>query len=396
VGERTLEVKRREVGAQVDLKAIRQQLLGVGKSGSFLSDLVDRVQARRGALRVPLVVSLRRDVAVEFFTELKEAVDRPPIPTKLDLDERKVVPGIDGCLLDVYDSLAATELALRGGKRRVKLAVAIRSANSETKITKDLVISHVLGEFSTVYSLADKDRDRAFNLKVGASKIDGTILRPDEELSFNETLGPRTKKEGYRTAPVISEGELVDGMAGGACQLSSTLFAASFFAGLDLLSSRPHTRPSSYIKMGLDAAVAYPTTDLKLRNPYPFPVVIHYKVNRGKVRVRILGKKRPWRKIVFEREVTEEIPFKEILRKDPKIPQGKRQIGQLGVPGFKLKRRRLFYGDKGAPEKTEERELGYPPTTQYLQVGTGPADPDWKPKEVKPFGEVPPQFTLSQ
>ena len=118
----------------------------------------------------------------------------------------------------------------------------------------------MLGHFSTAYSEQDKDRDRGYNLKVGASKLDGQVIGPGASFSFNDVVGPRTKAQGYRMAPVLSDGEVVDGMAGGACQLSSTLFAAAFFAGLELSSSRPHTRPSSYIKAGLDATVVYPGT----------------------------------------------------------------------------------------------------------------------------------------
>lgn len=396
----SLTATRRELGARLDPVATARTLRGLGKSGSFLADVSHRVQARRGKLRVPLSLELDRDVALEFFIRLKEEVDRPLVPAKLDLDRQTVIPGREGYLLHVYDCLVATELALRHGEDRVALAVSVQDPDvaRQGRRLKDLDISQVLGHYSTVYSLADKDVDRAHNLQVGASKIDGKVLYPGEQMSFNEVVGRRTEVEGYRMAHVINEGELVDGMAGGACQLSSTLFAASFFAGLDLVSSRPHTRPSSYIKMGLDAAVAYPTTDLVIKNPYPFPVVIHYKVNQGKVRVNILGKQRPWRKIVFERELKEQQPFKEVLRKDASIPHGKRVVAQVGVPAFKLVRRRLFYArGKKEPVKTEERELRYPANTQYINEGTGPSDPEWKaPKEHTPFGEVPPTFTVEQ
>lgn len=396
-GASTLRATRRELGARVDLEATRRQLVQVGKSGRFFADLRDRVRARRGKLRLPLVVELDRDVALDFFTDLKEQVDRPVVPARLDLDRQTVVKGREGYLLHVYDCLVALELALARNAPAVQLAVTVRGAAGKGRSLDKVQIDHVLGEFATVYALVEKYADRGHNLKVGASKLDGKVLFPGEQLSFNETVGKRTEAEGYRMAPVITEGELVDGMAGGACQLSSTLFAASFFAGLDLLSSRPHTRPSSYIKMGLDAAVAYPTTDLVIRNPYPFPVAIHYKVNQGKVQVRILGKQRPWRKVVFERVVTEQIPFKQQVRKDPEIPRGKRVVAQRGVPGFVLERRRLMFGAGKQPKKTESRELRYPATTEIIHEGSGPPNPDWKPpEEPAPFGDVKPEFTLAQ
>jgi vancomycin resistance protein YoaR len=396
VGSSSLTVKRHQLGARVNLADTRARLLATGKTGDFLRDLVDRVQARRGKLVVPLAAALDRDAALEFFTRLKAEVDRPPVQARLDLDRGVVVPAVEGRELRVYDCLAATELALGRHQSTVRLAVTDRAAGSGERL-KSIDIGHVLGTFTTVYSLADKDADRAHNLKVGASKLDGTILDPGATFSFNGVVGRRTEKEGYRTAPVITEGELVDGMAGGACQLSSTLFAASFFAGLELVSSRPHTRPSSYIKMGLDAAVAYPGTDLVLKNSYPFPVVIHYKVNQGKVTVRLLGRERPYRKVVFERVIKETIPFKTVVKPSPSIPKGNRVVAQVGVPGFRTERRRLFYGKGADPEKTEKREVNYPPTTELILEGSGPKDPAWKPPtKPAPFGDAPPEFKMSQ
>jgi vancomycin resistance protein YoaR len=391
----TFDVKRRDLGARVDTAATRRRLLRVGKSGRFFSDLSERVRARRSKLSVPLDVRLDRDVALAFFIRLKEKLDRQPVPVRLDLENQRVAPGQNGYLLRVYDCLAATELAFRRGQRRIALAVTLLKPPGEALDKLD--ISHVLGHFSTAYSLKEKDRDRAHNLKVGASKLDGKVIRPGESLSYNTVVGPRNKGQGYRMAPVISQGELVDGMAGGSCQLSSTLFAASFFAGLELTSSRPHTRPSHYIKMGLDATVAYPTTDLVIKNPYSFPVVLHFTVKQGRVRVRILGQKRPWRRVVFEREIKQVIPFNEVVREDPEIPAGRQVISQVGVPGFVLERRRLLYGKGAEPQTVERRELRYPPTTQYVRKGTGPANPDWEPpKEREPFGEAKTTFSMEQ
>jgi len=329
--------------------------------------------------------------------DLKTRVDRPAAKARLDLEKRTVVTGHPGYRLRIYDALAAIETALRAGKFRVVLPITITSPAGSERL-KGLDIGHVLAQFSTVYSLADDAKDRAHNLKVGASKLDGRVLAPGERLSYNETVGPRTKAQGYRTAHVISQGELVDGMAGGSCQISSTLFATSFFAGLELVSSRPHSIPSGYIKMGLDATVAYPTTDLVIRNPYDFPIAIHFKVAQGRVSVQILGSKRPYRRIEFRRIIKEKTPFKEIPRKDPAIPRGVRVVTQRGVPGFRLERQRLFYvPGKKLPVRTEKRDLRYPPTTQYVHVGSGPQKPNFKlPRQRPPFGDVKPEFSLSQ
>ena len=395
VGSRGTSVERRVLGAEVDVTLTAARLKRMGRSGNFMRDLIHRVQARRHGLKIPLAVTFQRKTALAFFTQLKERVDRAPAASRLDLETSTVLPGSDGYQLRVYDCMAAAELAIQSGATTVPLAVTIIKGKGDR--FKNLDISHVLATFSTAYSLKLKDADRGHNLKVGASRLDGKVLGPGEQVSFNDTVGPRTEAHGYRMATVINEGELVDGMAGGSCQLSSTLFAASFFAGLDLVNSRPHTRPSSYIKMGLDATVSYPTADMIIKNPYPFPVVLHFKVNQGRVTVRILGKKRPWRKIVFEREVKEEVPFKTVEREDSRVPRGKRMISQRGVPGFTLERRRVFMGQGKEPAKIERRILRYPPATQYIRVGTGPEDPAWTPKKkVEPFGKVDKEFTMER
>ena len=394
-GGRSMKVSRSQLGVQVDRVVTRARLQRLGKSGNFLRDLIQRVHARRGRLAVPLAVKLDHRTALAFFSGLKQRLDRAPVAARLDLEKGVVVPGSEGYRLRIYDSLAVAELAINRGATMIPLAITTNRAAGDR--FKDLKINHVLGHFTTAYSLKEKDKDRGHNLKVGASKLDGLILGPGEQLSYNKTVGARSEAQGYRMATVINEGELVDGMAGGSCQLSSTLFAASFFAGLELVNSRPHTRPSSYIKMGLDATVSYPTIDMVIKNPYPFPVVMHFKVNQGRVRVRILGRRRPWRKVVFEREVKEQTPFKEVERKDESVPRGNRYISQRGVPGFHLERRRLLFGKGDKPQRVERRQLNYPPTTQYVRVGAGPAIPDWKPPRKKaPFGDVPKQFSMER
>ncbi len=395
VGQHRLAVSRRKLGARIAVDETIQRLERLGKSGYLWTDLVHRLRARQGKLDVPLAATLDRQIALAYLARLKSTIDRAAVAPRLDLEAGKVLSASEGYRLRMHDALAAAEVAIRQGAIAFDLPVAVVKLKGRSKLA-GLVVRHVLGEFETVFSLADKDHDRAFNLKVGAAKLDGTIIGPKQQMSFNKTVGPRTRAEGYRTATVISQGELVDGMAGGACQLSSTLFAAAFFAGLDLLSSRPHTMPSSYIKMGLDAAVAYPTTDLVIRNPYPFPVALHYRVSRGRVKVQVRGQRRPWRKVTFRRTLKEKTPFKEIIRDDPSLPRGARVVAQSGVLGFTFERERLFFGARTSPERSEKRTIRYPSTTRIVRRGTGTPDPAWKPPPSRPgFRGVPESYTLT-
>jgi hypothetical protein len=150
--------------------------------------------------------------------------------------------------------------------------------------------------------------------------------------------------------------------------------------------------------MGLDATVVYPSVNFKMKNPYEFPVAIRYVVAQGIVRVEILGKERPYDKIQFEREVLEEKPYETITREDPTLPIGASIVEQGGFPGYKLERRRVFFKD-GKKVKTEKRKLEYPPTTEYLRIGTNP-DPNLiAPEQPKIHGPMDPggkEFKMAQ
>jgi vancomycin resistance protein YoaR len=406
LGKDEWPVKRREAGFVVDKTHALDEIRRAGKSGNPLEDLALRTRARRGRLDLALPVDVDRTKALEFLTNLKDDVDRAAVDARLDLERHVVAAGGPGYLLRVYDSMVALEYAARAGASRAELS----AATTEPKVKKEdlgsIDISTVLGAWETRYSAVGPDTDRTYNLKVGADHLNGHILKPHEEFSFNQVVGDRTEKEGYRVAPVISGGELIDGLAGGMCQIASTLHAAAFFAGLEIVSSTPHSRPSAYIPMGLDSTVVYPTVDLKLRNPYDFPVVMHYQVNQGSVKVELLGKERPYR-VVFEREIKTETGFGSEGRRDPEAPSGQKLVIQEGYPGYSLVRRRFLFEKDAVPKwsgpepladllqkqkkkplKAEKWALHYPSTAQIVAYGSGPSS--LKKKPDPPAHRIPP------
>lgn len=346
----------------------------------------DEVGAARGAdlgalaHRGSLPLRIDRDQAAKALLAIKASHDVSPVNAFLDLEERKIHDDRPGKALDVWASLPRLQAAARQGAGKLELVnVAVPAAVTRQGLGIE-DISTVLGHHTTRFSVSDRDRN--FNLKLAASKLNGVVLRPNEEFSFNATVGERSEKEGYKIAHVITAGEMVDGLAGGTCQISTTLFGAAFFAGIDIVKTTNHSRPSAYTPLGFDATVVWPNTDLKLKNPYDFPVVIHYRVANGEALVEILGKKRPYDKVVFERHVLESTPYATEERLDDEIPKDFTSIDQAGFNGYKLERFRRFYKD-GKLVKTNKWIVEYKPVTEFVRRGTN-EDPDVKPPEVKP------------
>ncbi len=324
--------------------------------------------APSGALALPIPITIDDGRALATIVALKDDFDAPAEDAKLDLDGRKVISEVAGRRVDAYATLAAVEDALRFGLPSASVnAVAVAPAVKASALAR-VEMTDTLGYFETKYATDAKHADRTFNLRLAASKLNGKVILPGETFDFNAVVGPRDEAHGYRLAKVISDGELVDGIGGGTCQIAGTLHGASFFAGLEIVQRTPHTRPSFYIKMGLDAAVAYPTVDLKLRNPFSFPVVLKETVQGGVVRAEVLGPKRSL-VVTFVRRIEEILPFSEREVRDERLPAGRRVVTQRGIPGFKVRRYRIVRD--GANAVRENTLDTYPPTTQVVHVGTG-------------------------
>jgi vancomycin resistance protein YoaR len=356
-----------ELGAEID-KARLASLVRQAKDRTSILIRGFRAAGTQGVLSLPVPLSLNLERASVALRRLKDELDRVPADARMDLEARKLVPEVLGRLLDIDATLAGIEAALGRGEREAKIAFVERRPRRVAAELGNVQLDEVLGYFETSYDRSDRVQARSYNLRLAASKLDGTVLLPGEIFDFNDIVGPRDEANGYKVAPVIAEGELVDGIGGGTCQISGTLHGAAFFAGLAIVERYPHTRPSSYIKMGLDATVVYPTINFRLKNTFAFPVVLHQTVKNGVVRAEILGPKRT-HTVTLIRRIDSAIPYEEVERPDKTLPSGVRRLGQRGVAGFKLRRYRIVR--EGAHAVRERWDDTYPPTSQIVRVGTG-------------------------
>ncbi|MBD5460968.1 MAG: VanW family protein [Lachnospiraceae bacterium] len=143
------------------------------------------------------------------------------------------------------------------------------------------------GELGSYVSAYDPEQQRATNVEVAASRINDIVLQPGEKFSFNKTVLPRTRANGYVPGPVIKGGRLVDGMGGGICQVSSTLYVAMVLAGIPATEHYNHSLPVEYAPRGLDATISGNSKDLKFVNTFSFPIVIKAEAVDGVLTVTL-------------------------------------------------------------------------------------------------------------
>ena len=197
---------------------------------------------------------------------------------------------------------------------------------------RSTILAHELGKFSSDYS--SSSNDRAYNIKLACEKINGYVLAPGDEFSYNDVVGPRTVERGFRVANVYVGNTVQPGIGGGICQVSSTMYNAVVFADLEVTARRNHTLPVSYVPMGRDATVSYGSTDFKFKNTTSNPVQIVAVAEKGINTVTIIGTdENPDRKIKIETQNTGTSSPKVIIEKDPELLEGEIKIESPGTNG---------------------------------------------------------------
>ncbi len=142
-------------------------------------------------------------------------------------------------------------------------------------------------EFATDFSKSSNERKS--NIKLAFEKLNGTMVLPGQEFSFNQTVGERTAENGFKTAKVIVEGKYQDGIGGGVCQASTTLYNALIRAGVDVSEVHKHTLPASYVPLAFDAMVSYGYADLKFTNSTDSPIFIKTYTDDKNVYAQVFG-----------------------------------------------------------------------------------------------------------
>ncbi len=147
----------------------------------------------------------------------------------------------------------------------------------------------LLGTFSTKYSTSNIDRTT--NLRLAASKINGTVVMPGEIFSYNKVVGKRTISAGYKEAAIYQDGGVTNGLGGGICQISTTLYNAVIKAGMLIEERRNHMFVPSYASAGKDATVVWGSTDFKFENRRNYPIKIEASVSGGVATISVYGLK---------------------------------------------------------------------------------------------------------
>jgi vancomycin resistance protein YoaR len=263
----TVTLFRGYPGIEIDADALYNEILEGYNTGSF-------------AVSYQGTVSAKKPVSPDL-DGLWEQTRLAPEDPSVDLTSYQVMPGVHGYEFDLAEAKQQFQNLAYGESTLISLHYTDPEIADE-----DAYFQDILGHCETPHG---DNENRNGNLRKACGMLDGLVLQPGQELSYNEALGPRTKELGWLPAPAYSGTKLVDSPGGGICQVSSTLYLASVYSELTIVERRNHGYPVSYIPLGMDATVSWGFADLKIRNDSPMPVKIQAEESDGYVRISILG-----------------------------------------------------------------------------------------------------------
>ena len=251
--------------------------------------------------------------------------------------------------------------------------VEIKKNEIQPEITREEneKATSLIGTYYTTFSGNDYGRNE--NLRVGCANINGTELAPGEIFSMNEGLGPQTYENGYRDAAVIVDGKIEDGLAGGVCQITSTLYNAVILAELKIVERSNHSLAVSYVPLGQDAAVAGDYKDLKFQNDTDYPVYIEAYISGNKLITNVYGYEihSPSREVKFENIVDSVIQKPaEKVTEDPEKPKGYREVTYYGKQGKKVSTYKIVYENGQQISREYFSSSTYRATPDEVTIGT--------------------------
>lgn len=341
-----------DFGYHYDYQEAVDQAYEIGRKGNVVERLLTIYRLRKEPAFISLKGLLDPEMVDKVLDQMEEVVYRAPEDAQLSrvngtFQIKEEVPGI---ALDRIALREQIESYVAAYENRV-ITVPVSQIEPKIKAAQLRQMDTVLGSYGTTFDT--RVTGRSANINLASKSVNGTLLMPGESFSFNESTGPRSIKEGYQEAPVIVNGELVPGIGGGICQVSSTLYNAVLRADLEIISRRNHSLAVAYLPLGQDATVSYGYIDFIFANNTNYPIYIESVVNGNKLTVNIHGKKEKDTTVTLHSVVNETIEPKIEYKEDPNLYVGEEKVEKEGKRGYKVSTYKIYLKDG----KEVKREL---------------------------------------
>lgn len=290
-----------------------------------------------------------------------------PVDASYTTNPYVVYPSSNG--LDFAISMEEAKAIFSNQQDEYTIPLKITYPNVTTNQIGNEAFPDLLSQFST--SFTSSGYNRSNNIILSSAKLNGLVLMPGEEFSYNQAVGQRTRAAGFREAGAYSNGKVVQEVGGGICQVSSTLYNAVLYANLEIVERTNHYFNPGYVKAGLDATVSWGGPDFRFRNNRNYPIRIVTDTSGKKLKVYIYGLKTDDDcTVVLDPRYISSVPYKTTYQNDASLATGETRVISSGSNGCKTATYKYVYDKNGTLISSEciSRDT-YSPHNKVVAVG---------------------------
>jgi len=367
-----------------DAKLISEQAVGVGKSSNILSNFFIITNSYLNGITLNSSYTFDEDELDNHLKPFKDLSYKKPVDAKFTVENNKVVEfsqSEDGRVLDqekiekfVHDRIPVIISSFENTNFEYLLPTITLKPEITTEEVNDYGIEEKIGEGVSYF--VGSIPNRIYNIGHAASKIDGVLVAPNEEFSFNKYIGDISRLSGYKEAYVISGGRTILGDGGGVCQVSTTLFRAMLDAGLPITERHAHSYRVGYYEqqspVGIDATIYVPSVDLKFKNDTGKHILISADFDPVNQRLTFsfFGKSDGRKSVVSEPVILSQSGAPEPLyEEDPELPVGTTRQVDFAASGANVQFTRTVTRN-GEVLIDETYTSRYSPWRAVFKVGT--------------------------
>lgn len=317
-------------------------------------------------ITIPVKNQQAKDIDVET---LYSEIHTEPQDAYIIEEPFQVVADVSG--VDFAITIEEAKQIFAEDKEEYVIPLKITKAKTTVADLGSKAFPYRLAYFSTRYDSGNVGRTT--NLSLASKKINNYVVQPGEVFSYNKVVGKRSVEAGYKEAAIYTANGVENGIGGGICQISSTLYQAVLKANLEIVERHNHSYVTSYLGAGLDATVSYGSLDFKFKNSRKYPVKITAAVSGGVATVSVYGiKEDPDYVVEVTASVTSRIPAPENRIEDPSLPAGQEVVVKKGTDGCRSVTYKTVYDTNGNKISSQQISADYYGTiAREIKVGTG-------------------------
>lgn len=396
IGDRTITLsygnlkhplKYSELKAHYDIDTAVNKAFDYGKTGNIIERTRNRFLLKKEPVSINIEFMFDKGIIDKVIKDVNTKAYKEPKNASISFNggNFKVTPDEPGIKVDQEKLGKLIDEAVKPESTIDNISIPVQTIEANIKGNMLSKITTKIASFTTAFRPSDINRTE--NIRIASEQIRGVLVMPGDIFSMNKALGPRVVSKGYKEAPVFINGTVVPGLAGGICQVTSTVYNAALLSNMEIVERRQHGLAVSYVDAGRDATISGNAIDFKFRNINKYPIYVQAVMGKSTLTVNIYGaNEHPGQSVQITSEVTERIkPDIEYIN-DPSLENGKRITEEKPITGIKSKTyKKVFQDGKLISSKLISEDF-YKPAKGKIRIGTKPVA-ESKAPETNPGAE---------